>query len=92
MNIVQRELERKLDEDLSTVEIRKELKLKFQRMYPNKVDDENEDVGLFAEGFKGHCHNCSQQGHKGTNCPDKKEGTSNNSGKRFRGMLSLWQN
>ena len=83
--IVQRELERKLDEDLSTVEIQTELKLKFQRMHPNKVDDENEDVGLFAGGFKGHCHNCGQQGHKSTNCPDRKENTNYIGGKRFRG-------
>jgi len=53
-------------------------------MYPNKVDDENEDVGLFAGGFEGHYHNCGQQGHKGANCPDRKEGASNNGGKRFR--------
>jgi len=81
--LVQRELERKLDEDLLTVEIQTELKL-FQRMCPNKFDDENEDVGLFAGGFKGHCHNCGQQGHKGANCPDRKEGRSYGS-KRFRG-------
>lgn len=49
--IVQRELERKLDEDLSTVEIQTELKLKFQQMCSNKIydeNDENEDIGLFA--------------------------------------------
>ena len=54
-------------------------------MHPNKVDDENEDVGVFAGGLKGHCYNCGQQGHKGTNFRDRKEGTSDNSGKRFRG-------
>ena len=56
--IVQRELERKLDKDLSTVEIQMQLKLKFQQICPNKIDDENENIGLFARGFKGHCYNC----------------------------------
>lgn len=27
--------------------------------------------------FKGKCHNCGKQGHKSTNCPDKKQGGGN---------------
>ena len=76
--IVQRDLERKLDKDLKTVEIQTELKLKFQRMCPSKNDDkndENENLGLFDGYFKGHCYNCSQQGHKGVNCLNRKKGT-----------------
>jgi len=83
--IVQRELERKPNEDLSTIEIQTELKFNFQRMCHNKVDEENEDVGLFTGEFKGHCHKCDQQGHKSANCVDRKEDRSNNCGKRFRG-------
>jgi len=88
--IVQKELDRKLDKDLSTVEIQTEAKLKFQRMFPNKVDEENEDIGLFAGGFKGHCHNCGQQGHKSANCLDKKvEATMAETGSVVN-ALSLW--
>jgi len=53
-------------------ELREELKLKYQKMnggrYVGLSDDNEGEIGLFAGGFKGKCHNCGKTGYKSKEC------------------------
>ena len=57
---------------LTVKELREELKLKYQKLNGGRyggLSDVNEDeIGLFAGGFKGKCHNCGRTGHKSRDC------------------------
>jgi len=44
----------------------------------NKGNCNGNKVSLGNVEFKGTCYHCSKQGHKASNCPDKKNGGSNN--------------
>ena len=39
----------------------------------NKLRNEGEEIGLFAGGFKGKCHNCGRYGHKKADCKEAKK-------------------
>ena len=57
---------------LTIKELREELKLKFQKLnggrYGDSSGDQEGEIGLFAGGFKGKCHNCRKIGHKTRDC------------------------
>ena len=57
---------------LTVKELREELKLKYQKLNGGRyggLSDVNEgEIGLFAGGFKGKCHNCGRTGHKSRDC------------------------
>ena len=49
------------DDPLDIDELREDLALKYQKMNPKSMEadlDEDEEIGLFAGGFKGKCHKC----------------------------------
>ena len=63
---------------LTIKELREELKLKYIKLnggkYGGKGKSEEEgEVGLFAGGFKGRCHNCGKQGHRAKECKEPKK-------------------
>ena len=95
---------------LTIEELRDELSRRYERMRMknrssrNDSDSEsegNDEIGMFAGGFKGKCHNCGKQGHRSRDCKekqgkksgqkDKKEGYQSRKGsgdsrnKRFEG-------
>ena len=39
----------------------------------SKSKDEGKEIGLFAGGFKGRCHNCGKFGHKAVDCTEPKK-------------------
>ena len=57
---------------LTIKELREELSLKFQKLNGGKsggaTTDSEGEIGLFAGGFKGKCHNCGKIGHKSAQC------------------------
>ena len=58
-------------------ELKEDLRVEFaelNRNNPQKKKRDNDEVGLFAGGFKGKCNNCGKWGHKAVDCPDKKPG------------------
>ena len=57
---------------LTVKELREELKLKYQKLnggkYGGPTEDQEGEIGLFAGGYKGKCHNCGNIGHKSKDC------------------------
>ena len=62
---------------LDMQELLEDLRIEFAELNRNsphkKKLKDNEEVGLFAGGFKGKCNNCGKWGHKAVNCPDKNQ-------------------
>ena len=78
-------LEKKIgakSDPLTLKELREELKLKYQKLnggkYGGTSGDNEGEIGLFAGGFKGKCHNCGKHGHKFKNCKEVKDNQSGN--------------
>ena len=72
------------DDPLDIDELREDLALKYQKMNPKSMEadlDEDEEIGLFAGGFKGKCHNCGKYGHKKSQCWELNGGKRGGSGK-----------
>ena len=62
-------------------ELRGDLGLKYLKLNPRSIDEdveEGEEIGLFAGGFKGRCHNCGKQGHKARDCRSRIQGNDRN--------------
>ena len=54
---------------LTLKELRNDLKLKYQKLNGGSLTGDSEgEIGLFAGGFKGKCHNCGKIGHKAAQC------------------------
>ena len=68
-------LEKRIGSNTDTftvIELREELKLKYQKLnggkYGGTTNDQEGEIGLFTNGFKGKCHKCGKLGHKTRQC------------------------
>ena len=64
------------DEKLTIEVIREKLNGRYERMKKSvKAEDRTERslLATFPNQFKGKCYNCGKYGHKGVECPEKKQ-------------------
>ena len=55
------------NDPLTLQKLRDDLSLKFLKMNPRALDvglEGDEEIGLFAGGYKGKCFHCGKMGHK----------------------------
>ena len=68
---------------LDLEELRQDLSLKYLKLNPKSIEHDTEDdeeIGLFAGGFKGKCFKCGKQGHRARDCRSNMQGNGGNRG------------
>ena len=82
------------DEKFTLKILRDKLCNRFERLeklrLENRPHNSNPyEIAKFAKQFKGMCYNCGNVGHKGADCPEKKNGGSS-SKRQFRNNGKCW--